>query len=158
MCAWARCSGAPSIKPFERSRPWLRRTRALVSGAPRAALGLFQGRLRFFEFFQLQFQFGGVDFGAFVEAGVLDGYGCGERERLGEAQMFAGESCGLAAAERKQTDDMIGRDEGNAEPGSNVCERWGLAPLRFAERVFEVNTLSGYEYILKKLIVTSVQR
>ena len=27
--ACARCSSAPSIKPFERSRPWLRRTRAL---------------------------------------------------------------------------------------------------------------------------------
>src|SRR6267143_3978010 len=28
-CAWARCSGAASIKPFEGSRPWLRRARAL---------------------------------------------------------------------------------------------------------------------------------
>src|ERR1700676_1403432 len=28
-CAWARCSGAPSIKPFEQSRLRLRRTRAL---------------------------------------------------------------------------------------------------------------------------------
>src|SRR5208337_679669 len=28
-CAWGRYSGAASIKPFERSRPWLRRARAL---------------------------------------------------------------------------------------------------------------------------------
>ncbi len=46
--------------------------KSLISGASRAALSLFQRCLGFFKELDLQLQFGGVNFGAFIEASILN--------------------------------------------------------------------------------------
>ena len=94
--------------------------------------GAFERFLCLTEFAQIDFQFGGVDFGTFMDSCVLYCDGGSDGERLSQAEVLCGKDVRSVGTKRKNAEDVASRHQRDTEPRFDSIKRLDVAPLRLS--------------------------